>query len=103
MKFQEVDGFWIQLFVYTKDCSCTIDYSIAERFIHLLAGEHKGFLFFDCGKMARASAAYHTIVSALRYFKMFFQAIELTDAQIMRICFRLLFALIINFKNQLNL
>ncbi|RGQ16782.1 hypothetical protein DWZ09_03075 [Bacteroides cellulosilyticus] len=60
-----------------------MDNSIAERFICPLAGERKNSLFFGSGKMARVLAAYHTIistckmqgVSALQYFKMFFQTI----------------------------
>lgn len=47
------------------------------------SGERKNSLFFGIGKMARVSVAYHTListckmqgVSALQYFKMFFQAI----------------------------
>lgn len=75
--------FWIQLFAYTQEGPYTIDNSIVERFIRPLAGERKNSLSFGSGKMARVSAAYHTIistcqmqgVSALQYFKMFFQAI----------------------------
>lgn len=78
-----LNTFWTQLFAYTKDGCYTIDNSIAERFIRPLSGERKNSLFFGSGKMARVSAAYHTListcrmqgVSALQYFKMFFQAI----------------------------
>lgn len=78
-----LNTFWIQLFAYLKDGSCTIDNSIAERFICPLSGERKNSLFFGSDKMARVSAAYYTIIStckmqgvpALRYFKMFLQAI----------------------------
>ncbi len=78
-----LNTFWIQLFAYLKDGSYTIDNSIAERFICPLSGERKNSLFFGSDKMARVSAAYYTIIStckmqgvpALRYFKMFFQAI----------------------------
>lgn len=78
-----LNTFWSQLFVYLKGGSYTIDNSIAERFISPLSGERKNSLFFGSGKMARVSAAYHTIistckmqgVSALQYFKMFFHAI----------------------------
>lgn len=78
-----LNTFWTQLFAYLKDGCYTIDNSIAERFIRPLSGERKNSLFFGSGKMARVSAAYHTIistckmqsVSALQYFKMFFLAI----------------------------
>lgn len=78
-----LNTFWTQLFAYTKDGSYTIDNSIAERFIRPLSGERKNSLFFGSDKMARVSAAYHTIistckmqgVSALQYFKMFFREI----------------------------
>ncbi|HCW10771.1 hypothetical protein DW695_10745 [Bacteroides fragilis] len=78
-----MNTFWIQLFAYLKDGSYTIDNSIAERFICPLSGERKNSLFFGSDKMARVSAAYYTIIStckmqgvpALRYFKMFLQAI----------------------------
>jgi len=49
-----------------KDGSYTIDNSIAERFIRPLAGERKNSLFFGSGKMACASAAYHTIISTCK-------------------------------------
>ncbi len=78
-----LNTFRTQLFAYTKDGCYTIDNSIAERSIRPLSGERKNSLFFGSGKMARISAAYHTIiatckmqgVSVLQYFKMFFQAI----------------------------
>lgn len=78
-----LNTFWTQLFAYLKDGCYTIDNSIAERFIRPLSGERKNSLFFDSSKMARVSAAYHTIISTckmqgisvLQYFKMFFQAI----------------------------
>lgn len=74
---------WTQLFAYLDDGSCSIDNSIAERFIHLLAGERKNSLFFGSDKMSRVSAVYHTIistckmqgVSVLDYFKRFFSEI----------------------------
>ena len=75
--------FWTQLFAYLNDGSYSIDNSIAERFIHPLAGERKNSLFFGSDKMARVSAVYHTIISTCRmqgvsvldYFKRFFSEI----------------------------
>lgn len=75
--------FWSQLFLFTKDGSYTIDNSLAERFIRPLACERKNSLFFGSDKMARVSAAYHTIISTckmqnvsiLEYLRIFFREI----------------------------
>lgn len=58
----------------------TIDNSLVERCIRPLANERKNSLFFSSNKMARISAAYHSIVSTcklqgysiLEYLKKFF-------------------------------
>ena len=75
-----MNTFWTQLFAYLNNGSYSIDNSIAERFIRPLSGERKNSLFFGSDKMARVSAAYHTIiltckmqgVSVLRDFKKLF-------------------------------
>ena len=61
-----LNTFWTQLFAYTHDSPYTIDNSIAERFIRLLAGERKNSLSFGSGKMAGISDAYHTIILACK-------------------------------------
>ena len=61
----------------------TIGNSLAERCICPLANERKNSLFFGSDKMARVSAAYHSIVSTcklqgysiLEYLKKFFSEI----------------------------
>lgn len=53
-----LNTFWSQLFVYIKDGSCTIDNSIAERFMRLLSGGRKNSLFFGRGKMPGVSSVY---------------------------------------------
>ena len=58
-----LDHFWNQVFLYRKDGDYTIDNSLAERCIRPLANERKNSLFFGSDKMARVSAAYHSIVS----------------------------------------
>ncbi len=76
-------NFWKQLFAYLKNGDYTIDNTLAERCIRPLAGERKNSLFFGSDKMAKVSAAYHTVistcsllgVSALEYLKKFFGAI----------------------------
>ena len=78
-----LDHFWMQAFRYRDDGEYTIDNSLAERFIRPLANERKNSLFFGSDKMARVSAAYHSIVSTcklqgdsiLEYFKKFFENI----------------------------
>lgn len=78
-----LDTFWKQLIGYLNDGRYSIDTSIAERFIRLLAGELKNSLFFGSNRMAEVSAAYHTIISicrmhgisVLEFFKKFFGAI----------------------------
>ena len=78
-----LDHFWTQVFRYRDDGEYTIDNSLAERFIRPLANERKNSLFFGSDKMARVSAAYHSIVSTcklqgysiLEYFKKFFEEI----------------------------
>ena len=77
------DHFWNQVFLYRKDGDYTIDNSLAERCIRPLANERKNSLFFGSDKMARVSAAYHSIVSTcklqgysiLEYLKKFFAEI----------------------------
>ena len=71
------------VFLYRKDGDYTIDNSLAERCIRPLANERKNSLFFGSDKMARVSAAYHSIVSTcklqgysiLEYLKKFFAEI----------------------------
>lgn len=78
-----LDHFWNQIFLYRKDGDYTIDNSLAERYIRPLANERKNSLFFGSDKMARFSAAYHSIVSTcklqgysiLEYLKKFFEEI----------------------------
>ena len=78
-----LDHFWDQVFLYRKDGDYTIDNSLAERCIRPLANERKNSLFFGSDKMARVSAAYHSIVSTCRlqgysileYLKKFFAEI----------------------------
>ena len=78
-----LDHFWNQVFLYRKDGNYTIDNSLAERCIRPLANERKNSLFFGSDKMARVSAAYHSIVSTcglqgysiLEYLKKFFAEI----------------------------
>ena len=47
--------FWTQLFAYLDEGSCSIDNSIAERFIRPLVGERENSLFFGSDRMARVS------------------------------------------------
>ena len=78
-----LDHFWNQVFLYRKDGDYTIDNSLAERCIRPLANERKNSLFFGSDKMARVSAAYHSVVSTcklqgysiLEYLKKFFAEI----------------------------
>ena len=78
-----LEHFWDQIFLYRKDEDYTIDNSLAERCIRPLANERKNSLFFGSDKMARVSAAYHSIVSTcklqgysiLEYLKKFFAEI----------------------------
>ena len=78
-----LDHFWNQVFLYRKDGNYTIDNSLAERCIRPLANERKNSLFFGSDKMARVSAAYHSVVSTcklqgysiLEYLKKFFSEI----------------------------
>jgi len=78
-----LDHFWKQVFLYRKDGNYTINNSLAERCIRSLANERKNSLFFGSDKMARVSAAYHSIVSTcklqgysiLEYLKKFFAEI----------------------------
>ena len=75
--------FWDQLFRYLRDGEYTIDNNLAERCIRPLANERKNSLFFGSDKMARVSAAYHSVVSTcklqgysiLEYLKKFFAEI----------------------------
>ena len=68
---------------YRKDGNYTIDNSLAERCIRPLANERKNSLFFGSDKMARVSAAYHSVVSTCKqqgysiqeYLKKFFAEI----------------------------
>ena len=77
------DNFWEQVFRYQDDGEYTIDNNLAERFIRPLANERKNSLFFGSHKMARVSAAYHSImstcklhgISILEYLKKFFKEI----------------------------
>ena len=60
-----------------------IDNLVAERFIRLFVGERKNLLFFIGGRMAKVSAAYHTLLStcrmnglfALEYLKKIFREV----------------------------
>ena len=61
-----LDHYWNQVFLYRKDGDYTIDNSLAERCIRPLANERKNPLFFSSDKMARVSAAYHSVVSTCR-------------------------------------
>ena len=61
-----LDHFWNQVFLYRQDGNYTIDNSLAERCIRPLANERKNSLFFGSDKMARVSAAYHSIVSTCK-------------------------------------
>lgn len=78
-----LDRFWNQVFLYRKDGNYTIDNSLAERCIRPLANERKNSLFFGSDRMARVSAAYHSVVSTcklqgysiLEYLKRFFAEI----------------------------
>lgn len=78
-----LDHFWNQVFLYRKDGNYTIDNSLAERCIRPLANERKNSLFFGSDRMARVSAAYHSVVSTCRlqgysileYLKKFFTEI----------------------------
>ena len=71
------------VFAYLNDSSYSINNSIAERFICLLAGEWQNSLFFGSDRIVRVSAVYHTIISTCRmqgvsvldYFKRFFSEI----------------------------
>lgn len=75
-----LDHFWNQVFLYRKDGNYTMDNSLAERYIRPLANARKNSLFFGSHKMARAGAAYHSVVSTcklqgysiLEYLKKFF-------------------------------
>lgn len=77
------DHFWTQVFRYQDDGEYTIDNNLAERFIRPLANERKNSLFFGSHKMARVSAAYHSVISTckfhgisiLEYLKKFFKEI----------------------------
>lgn len=77
------DHFWTQVFRYQNDGEYTIDNNLAERFIRPLANERKNSLFFGSHKMARVSAAYHSVISTckfhgisiLEYLKKFFREI----------------------------
>ena len=78
-----LDHYWIQVFLYRKDGNYTIDNGLAERCIRPLANERKNSLFFGSDRMARVSAAYHSVVSIFRlqgysilgYLKKFFTEI----------------------------
>lgn len=78
-----LDHFWNQIFLYRKNGNYTIDNSLAERCIRTLANERKNSLFFGSDRMARVSAAYHSVVSTcklqgysiLEYLKKFFAEI----------------------------
>ena len=61
------DHFWTQVFRYRNDGEYTIDNNLAERFIRPLANERKNSLFFGSHKMARVSAAYHSVISTCKY------------------------------------
>lgn len=58
-----LDYYWKQVFLYRKDGDYTIDNSLAEWCIRPLANERKNSLFFGSDRMARVSAAYHSVVS----------------------------------------
>lgn len=78
-----LDHFWNQVFLYRKDGKYTIDNSLAEQCIRPLANERKNSRFFGSDRMARISAAYHSVVSTcklqgysiLEYLKKFFAEI----------------------------
>ena len=78
-----LDHFWNQVFLYQRDGEYTIDNNLAERFIRPLTNERKNSLFFGSHKMARVSAAYHSVISTccyhgisiLEYLKKFFTEI----------------------------
>ena len=78
-----LDHYWKQVFLYRKDGNYTIDNGLAERCIRPLANERKNSLFFGSDRMARVSAAYHSVVSTcelqgysiLEYLKKFFAEI----------------------------
>lgn len=78
-----LDHFWNRVFLYRKDGNYTIDNSLAERCIRPLANGRKNSLFFGSHKMARVSAANHSVVSTCRlqgysileYLKKFFAEI----------------------------
>ena len=61
-----LDHFWNQVFLYRKDGNYTIDNSLAEQCIRPLANGRKNSLFFGSDKMARISAAYHSVVSTCK-------------------------------------
>ena len=61
-----LDHFWKQVFLYRKDGAYTIANSLAERCIRPLANERKNSLFFGSDRLARVSAAYHSVVSICR-------------------------------------
>lgn len=77
------DHFWEQVWRYQNDGEYTIDNNLAERFIRPLANGRKNSLFFGSHKMARVSAAYHSIISTckfqgisiMEYLKKFFKEI----------------------------
>ena len=77
------DRFWTQVFRYLNDGEYAIDNNLAERFIKPLENERKNSLFFGSHKMARVSAAYHSVISTckfhgisiLEYLKKFFREI----------------------------
>ncbi len=78
-----LNRFWKEIFAYLDDGELPIDNSLAERCIRPLANERKNSLFFGSDKMARVSAAYHSVVSIcklqgysiLEYLKKFFEEI----------------------------
>ena len=61
-----LDHFWNQVFLYWKDGDYTINNSFTEWCIRPLANARKNSLFFGSDKMARVSAAYHSIVSTCK-------------------------------------
>ena len=89
-----LDHFWKQVFLYRKDGNYTIDNSLAERCIRPLANERKNSLFFGSDKMARVSAAYHSVVSTcklqgysiLEYLKKFFAEITAGNRDYGKLC-----------------
>lgn len=57
-----LNTFWTQLFVYIKDGSCTIDNSIAERFMRPLSGRRKNSLFLAGARCPEyRQSTYHHI------------------------------------------